>query len=62
MGATFRPGDPVRQIGSDREMVVEGFDDTGRVICSFWKGIAREKATFSETELEKMPLSPLSSA
>jgi hypothetical protein len=62
MGTTFRPGDPVRQTGSDLELVVEGYDDTGRVICSFRKGIARETAAVVEPELERIPLPPLPSA
>ena len=61
MSNIFQPGDPVRQrqtvIGQEAiEMIVEGHDHLGRVICSFWRGTSRETDTFWEIELEKTPL------
>jgi uncharacterized protein YodC (DUF2158 family) len=55
MSAAFQPGDPVRQHGASEEMIVEGYDDDGRVICSYWQGITRAKAAFLETDLEPIP-------
>jgi len=49
--ATFRPGVVVRQAGGSVELMVEGYDHLGRVICSFWDGIRRAKAAFQEAEL-----------
>ena len=55
MGAAFQRGDAVRQPGTSREMVVEGYDDDGRVLCALWKGIAKVTFTFLEKDLEKIP-------
>jgi uncharacterized protein YodC (DUF2158 family) len=54
----FRPGDPVQQGGRSEELLVEGYDDFGRVICSFWEGAKRARAAFREAELKKVPLPP----
>ena len=56
MSATFKPGDPVRERETEREMVVEGYDADGRVVCSFWQGVARIFAPYLEAELVKIPL------
>ena len=54
MGATFRPGDVARPAGRDVELIVEGYDETGRVICWYWRGTTVTKAAFREAELEKV--------
>jgi uncharacterized protein YodC (DUF2158 family) len=54
MGATFRPGDVARHVGRDVELVVEGYDQMGRVICWYWLGAMLTKAAFREAELEKV--------
>jgi uncharacterized protein YodC (DUF2158 family) len=60
MSDIFQPGDPVRKRQTNGEpaieMIVEGYDPFGRVICSFWKGTSRDTDTFWEMELEKIPL------
>jgi hypothetical protein len=52
--AAFRPGEPVQQAGRSEELIVEGYDPLGRVICSYWAGISRAKAAFQEAELRKV--------
>jgi hypothetical protein len=54
MGATFRPGAVARQAGRDVELIVDGYDEMGRVICWYWQGATLTKATFREAELEKV--------
>jgi uncharacterized protein YodC (DUF2158 family) len=61
MDVRFQRGDLVRQSEIGLEMRVEGYNEAGRVICSFVKGIARIRTSFPETELEKVP-PPLPSA
>lgn len=56
MAGLFKPGEPVRHSGGiGQDMLVEGYDEAGRVICSFWEGITRKQQAFSEDDLEKIP-------
>ena len=56
MPTLFQAGDRVRLKGSDEsELIVEGYDDSGKVICSFWRGIQRDEGVFAEEALEKTP-------
>ncbi len=57
MNHLFQPGDLVRvQGGSDGpEMLVEGYDQAGKVLCSYWEGVSRKLAAFPEDVLEKIP-------
>jgi uncharacterized protein YodC (DUF2158 family) len=58
----FKIGDAVRVRGGDgTEMVVDGFDATGNVICSFWQGVRRVQAAFRAATLEKSAPPPLPS-
>jgi uncharacterized protein YodC (DUF2158 family) len=60
MAAMFQSGDPVREKGgSGPDMLVEGYDGSGKVICSFWEGVSRGQKNLSEALLEKVP--PISS-
>ena len=56
MNHLFQPGDLVRVRGADGpEMLVEGYDQAGKVECSFWEGVSRKSAAFPEGILEKIP-------
>jgi uncharacterized protein YodC (DUF2158 family) len=55
MSVKFQPGDLVRHREMSLEMQVEGYDEAGKVACSFVKGIARITTRFPEAELEKVP-------
>jgi hypothetical protein len=35
-------------------LIVDGYDEMGRVICWYWQGATLTKATFREAELEKV--------
>jgi uncharacterized protein YodC (DUF2158 family) len=54
MGATFRPGDVARHAERGVELVVDRYDQMGRVICWYWQGATLTKAAFREAELEKV--------
>lgn len=54
MSAKFQPGDLVRHREMSLEMQVEGYEESGKVACSFVKEIARIRICFHETELEKV--------
>jgi uncharacterized protein YodC (DUF2158 family) len=61
MPRSFQPGVAVREKGGDNsEMVVEGYDADGRVLCSLWAGIHRETRPFAEEALEVIPPTSLS--
>jgi uncharacterized protein YodC (DUF2158 family) len=57
MAGVFQPGQLVRVRGTGGpEMLVEGYDETGRVLCSFWEGVSRKSAPFCEGDLERLAL------
>lgn len=59
MNQLFRPGELVRVRGTNGpEMLVEGYDQAGKVLCSFWEGVSRKLAAFPEDGLEKIPPAP----
>jgi uncharacterized protein YodC (DUF2158 family) len=56
MNHLFRPGELVRVQGTaGPEMLVEGYDQAGKVLCSFWEGVSRKLAAFPEEILERIP-------
>jgi uncharacterized protein YodC (DUF2158 family) len=56
MRQLFQPGDPIRVKGTDGpEMMVEGYDAGGQVVCSFWEGVSRKQVSFPEASLERIP-------
>jgi hypothetical protein len=36
-------------------MLVEGYDEAGKVICSLWEGVSRRLLAFPEEILERVP-------
>jgi uncharacterized protein YodC (DUF2158 family) len=61
MPRSFQPGDAVRVKGGDgSEMFVEGYDASGRVLCSLWASIHRETRPFAKEALEVIPPASLS--
>lgn len=56
MNHLFQPGDLVHVRGANGpEMLVEGYDQAGRVLCSYWEGVSRKTSAFPEGILEKIP-------
>jgi uncharacterized protein YodC (DUF2158 family) len=51
----FQVGDMVRVKPDGPDMMVEGFDEAGRVLCSFWEGVTRKLDYFAEADLEQIP-------
>jgi uncharacterized protein YodC (DUF2158 family) len=51
----FQVGDVVRLKPDGLDMMVEGFDEAGRVLCSFWEGVSRKLDYLSQADLEQAP-------
>ena len=52
---SFRRGESVEVEGRPGvELMVEGYDESGRVLCSFWEGVHRSQAPFAEERLHRV--------